>query len=395
MKSYSELQRHVYTKLQEAGFNNLNGFAKAIADLVIDEISSRNQQISNVFAKLPSNATGSDLDAIGEMFGLSRTMAAFATDTTATSVRFYIDPTTGPTNAAQVLARATTPKPQLRIPTGVLISDGNLAVYKVTEDVIFSPSATEAYVKVQALQPGDDRNVVAGGLNSHNLNTFPEFQDIAEFIKVENILPISNGTYTENDENFRLRIYNAMQTQATGNLTAVSQVARNIPGVSDVTIIPNIYGIGTTGLLVQGTAPITSPEIISSVQYAVDNVKPIGEIVAVVSPTYVGVEIQTGIRVSVGSDFSSIQEQARSTIIDYINTQKLGNGSISVSSIISMLMGVPGVEDARVTSIKTGIYDIFTKQNVGAKERGIMNIRGESDEKFYTNKIMCNPCAMG
>jgi hypothetical protein len=55
-------------------------------------------------------------------------------------------------------------------------------------------------------------------------------------------------------------------------------------------------------------------------------------------------------------------------------------------------MNTQGVEDARIDSIKTGKYNIYTKTNDGAKERGIVTIVGKSDEKFYTNKVMCAPC---
>lgn len=392
MKTYDEIQTHITRKLQEAGFMQVTGLARAIMDLVISELSSRNEDMNKLMATLPSNATGANLDALCSMVGISRTMASFASDSTGTAVRFYIDSSQGPSTADAVLKEARVPRATLRIPQGTLVTDNGKATYQTTEDVSFANNGYEVYVKVQAIEIGADRNVSAGQLTSHNLATTPGFEDIYKYIKVENVLPIANGSYTESDANLRVRLYNALHTTATGNMTAVLQTARDIPGVSDVILIPNIYGVGTTGLLVQATSPITTPDIIASVQYAVDNVKPIGEVIAVVSPVYIGVELKTSIRVGRSFNFEAVRESVQESLIDYINTQKLGEGQISVPRIITICMNTQGVEDARVDSIKTGKYNIYTKTNVGAKERGIVNIVGNSDEKFYTNKIMCTPC---
>ena len=394
MKTYEEIRESINQKLQEAGFLQVTGLARAISDLVVDEISSRNEHLKNITAILPSNARGNDLDSLCEMVGISRTTATFASDSTATAVRFYIDGSLGPTTAYQLLAQARVPRAQLTIPKGTLVSDNNVATYQVIEDATFTNNGSEVYVKVQSIEPGDDKNVSAGQLITHNLQTISGFEDIAQYIKVENVLPISNGAYTESDDNLRVRLYNALLTRSTGSTTALIQTARDIPGVSDVQLIPNIYGVGTTGLLIQAISPLTTPDIISAVQLAVDNVKPIGEVVSVVSPTYVGVELKTSIRVSRTFDFNTVKEEVQNRLIDYINTQKLGQGKIVVSQVISICMSVQGVEDARVDSIKTGKYNIYTKTNDGAKERRIANIVGASDEKFYTNKIMCTPCSV-
>ncbi len=231
MKTYEEIRESINQKLQEAGFLQVTGLARAISDLVVDEISSRNEHLKNITAILPSNARGNDLDSLCEMVGISRTTATFASDSTATAVRFYIDGSLGPTTAYQLLAQARVPRAQLTIPKGTLVSDNNVATYQVIEDATFTNSGYEIYVKVQSIEPGDDKNVATGQLITHNLQTISGFEDIAQYIKVENVLPISNGAYTESDDNLRVRLYNALLTRSTGSTTGLVQTARDVPGV--------------------------------------------------------------------------------------------------------------------------------------------------------------------
>jgi len=194
--------------------------------------------------------------------------------------------------------------------------------------------------------------------------------------------------------NLRVRLYNAIRSVATGNRTAIQQAARNVAGVSDCIVIDNIHGVGSTGLLIQSTQPLTSDELVIRVQRIVDNIKPIGENVVVVKPQYRGVEVELGVRVSRNSDKVSVLRDARELGINYINSQPLGNSSFVASELISLIMSINGVEDVQINKLAVGYYDSTRGRNRNVKSVAIGNFRTNTDEKMYTNYLLFSQCQL-
>ena len=127
-------------------------------------------------------------------------------------------------------------------------------------------------------------------LIAHSLYQIPELRKLARYIKCLNTFPITNGKYTQTDEEFRYRITTA-RAALPANEIAIRRIALSVPGVRDILFEKGKYGTGTVHIIVDGISPIVSNGLINSTRQALQSNASYGDIIYVSAPEYLGVEI--------------------------------------------------------------------------------------------------------
>lgn len=392
-RSSDEIRRDLLRRVQEnTGIVSPVGFAKAVIDHVATGVGDVYSVLANMDKWQVSSASGPDLDDLASVWGISRTQASTAEDDTGNNIRFYIDPATGLT-AGELVSRLPNSTGTITIPIGTRVSNGTVT-YKTVTTGLLSGDSTETFVSIVADGAGPNYNTTANTILTHNISDYATLSPIASYIKVQNRLPITNGAYRESDANLRVRVNNAIRSIATGNRVAIQQAVRNVRDVSDAVVVENIHGVGTTGILVQSRQAITTDALIERVQQTVDRIKPIGESIVVVKPTYRGVEISVGVKVARGVEKNDVLGRVREMGIEYINSQSLGSGRFMVNELISRAMAISGVEDIAIYALRLGYYDPSRGRNRNVKPVAISNFGTDPDEKLYTNHVLFSPCVI-
>jgi hypothetical protein len=139
---------------------------------------------------------------------------------------------------------------------------------------------------------------------------------------------VTTGTDTQTDEEYRYILSKAVTAAEAANETAVRLAALSISGVSDVLIVPYIEGVGTFGIIVIGTTPIVSTDVLNNVTIAVNTVKALGEYTTISHPRYIGFEINAHLIFRSTTDAvtkQSVTDLVQSNIYNYIDNIPMGN----------------------------------------------------------------------
>jgi len=361
----------------------------AISNLIAEEVSAWYNGLEYLRDGLMlSTATAVDLDRLAELVGLQRDAASVAYDDSGKNVQFYIDPRSE--LDADALA-ASLGQSQLTIPEGTEVSNGAGKIYYVTQDATFSSGATKVFVNVIAAGEGAAFNVDAGELNRHNLSAHPTLGAIADKLSVTNLLPISNGQYAEDDESLRYRISQAFTSQAGGNLNAILQAARSVPGVADAFVTQNIYGTGTFGVFIDSSTPLISQGLINAVQAAVDRVKPAGTRAYVLYPDYIGLYMEFDVIFHNTADINKVISDITGNLVDYVNNLERGE-VLYINKLISLVSAFPEVKNTQLKVLKSGRYDVLSQELQNPTTLLHVDQHIDTTEKWFTASDLIKIC---
>jgi uncharacterized phage protein gp47/JayE len=394
--------------------NNFNpqGTAKAFLDIMAVEAEKIYDDMEYIYRSVdPTLAVGADLDKIGYLVGETRGTAISAADYTNTNFYFYID-SRAYTNVANLinsnytyeervlliqngfLINDSTGSPStLTIPAGTVVKsfDGRITYTTINPSII--SSSNEAYVGVISTGSGPSFNVQTNVLVSHSLQQVPELRKISQFIKCANRFPISNGKYSQTDEEFRYRIATARSAFRTNEIS-IRRAALSVPGVRDIMFEKNKYGNGTVSIIIEGVSPLISQGLIDAVKEKIQQELSYGDVIYVDRPVYLGVELNFGIVTTAGSvDPNILRQQARSAIIQYINDLAIGE-EIVWNRIISDVLSINGIEDVIPTVFKYGEYDIFNNINKNQVALRFINQKAKYNQKWYTDSGIVQVCVV-
>jgi len=397
---------------QNTPVNNFNttGTVKALLDIEALEFEKIYDNIEYIYSAIdPTRANGLDLDKIGSIVGSSRAASNSASDYTTTNFFFYVDTRLNWTikqliennyslSEIDVLESAGYVKKQgnlissVTIPKGTIVSNSDSSItYTTIEDVDISESVTEAYVGVIAVGIGADYNVQSNMLISNNLLEIPELRRIAHFIKCSNRFPITNGTYSQTDSEYRYNVSTAPSAFATNEL-AIRRAALSVPGVRDILFERNKLGNGTVSLIVDGISPIISKGLVTTVAEKIRSLGSSGDVFFVNTPKYLGVEINFNVVTDPGTvDTLLVRDQARNAIIQYINDLPIG-GEIVWNEIISVAMNIANVIDFVPNYFKYGEYDEFNKINKKQIVLNFNNQQAKFNQKWYCDSGLISCC---
>lgn len=343
---------------------------RSILEVMANQVSEQYDIMNaNLLQTYVSTATGTALDNIGTLFGLVRTQARRAQDTTHTNFRFYLDPTTGFTagelasiqyaeNIAAGITNNNVTATSFTIPRGTVVKNGAIE-FSITEAVTLTDDETEAGVPIVAAGFGEGYNAPAYSITQYTLNS-REFATIRLYLRCENKQSLSNGQFIEDDTHFRARVVGAHISAGKANETAIRLAALSIPGVSDVLVEEFSAGIGTFSLYVISDTPIPSDGLLNAVAQAVRFDKALGIEAIVTRPEYAGFEITIALDylpTTQASEKTNIKSVVGKEAELYINNLGIG-GEFIANELTSRVLGVSEkIRDMRVTRFVLGVFD--------------------------------------
>lgn len=359
----------------------------------VDIISTENDfNESDIMSKLISSATGSNLDSIGKLFGISRNQPYYAqgyvTIIPNSSMGYTVE------NLKDIIKTETGEDvEEIVIPQGTTVSNiDNTKKYTITTDYTLTDEGVDCYVLCTEIS--EDYNV-----SGNELCNIPypnnKLNAILNYLNIYNKDAIINGTEEESDENYRYRIANFYTANARANETALRLAALSVPGVSDVILEKYKYGIGNTNITVISQDPITNDGLLAAVEQNVVSVNASSEDITVSAPNYEGVTLRCKILFKEDLNESStkddIIESIKRNIISYINSLTLGE-TLNFNEIKNIIINSDSVQSYIIDKLGRGEYVVDTGDIEYADPMLQTNQYINDDSMFRTNTKLINIC---
>lgn len=261
----SQLNKNFKKSLKErTGIDNFNSdsVARSLYLPFTSELDRLNSENRRVFESIQiDSATGNDLDAIASNYSLSRMMPTFAETTFGEkNFLFFCDTTFGSINNGQAIV----------VPKGTRIQlnssryGSNVVVYQTLENSILPANESYYFCKIRSLTAGSSSNVAANSLVNHDFTGYAN--NVSGSLKCNNTYPILNGRNLESDDSLRYRIVNYYASIVKDSEDSLMLRALEVPGMLNMEIIPNYFGIGTVGIFVFSSSNLANSSLISEVE---------------------------------------------------------------------------------------------------------------------------------
>lgn len=361
--SYQELYDRFRRQMETLGFNHwaegsaIGAITKTFAAYMTDLWST----LADIEAQTdPSTARGIYLDRMGAMFGVTRLPPQSASTLgRGSAVKFTNNGSTAGT-----------------IPAGARVwSAANPLVAFFTTRTITIAGGAEGFVDVVAGQAGDNYNLGAQALDSHNAG-------MGQY-SVTNIRPIGGGTFTETDDAFRFRISQALAARDGATEAALRAELLKVPGLRDAVIKGGVRGAGTVDVMVIPIDRYASQALMDAAsQVIADNVAA-GISWRVMPPKTRRVDISIQLRLAPGIDLASVQPGVEAAVRGYLDNLRVNDGRGGADLIYAELVSriqdaTPDIVDSVVDLTVDGIPTLQTNVLTGSGERlvsGSVSIR--------------------
>jgi uncharacterized phage protein gp47/JayE len=262
-----------------------------------------------------STSSGSDVDSFGADFGMTR-LAAVAAQGSVTFSRYT------PTMAGLV-PTGTTVTTSDNTTQFIVGTDTTNPAWNVSQNgYLLGIGVASVAVPVTATVAGSAGNVLAGTI-SLITSALPGIDTVT------NTLALTGGLDAETDASFRLRFQGFINSRTRATVQAVSYAATSIQQGVNCTVQENTDGNGdyTPGKFVvtvddgSGSPPAT---LLTSIQAAVDAVRPVGSIFAVNGPTVLPANISMSLAIASGSNSATAIAAVNAAITSFVNTLPVG-----------------------------------------------------------------------
>lgn len=318
--SATTFQNQILSALATTAITQLSpgGKARAIADIVGDVLGTTETDCFNMVSQsLLPYATGSNLDLIGDVFGVTRLAQ---TNTTVIpddeNFEFYVrSGTFGTINNGQNIV----------VPVGTTVSSSAPGgpVFVLTQPVTLSAAQSLAYFAAASTIPGSAGNIAAGVIDTCNFTNYAQSQ--YGTLLVTNNYGVVGGSDAESDDDYRYRINLKITSRAGANQAALQFAILQVPGVQNVVFQPQA---GTFTCYVYGIAPQVPPSLLQLVQTAINNTAAYPLTGLAVAPNLVGISLETTITFVAGvssANQASIIQNAVAAAQNYINNLSIGS----------------------------------------------------------------------
>jgi uncharacterized phage protein gp47/JayE len=312
-------QNQILNALAASGITQLSpgGKARAFADIVGSVLGTVEVDTFNMVSQsLLPYATGTSLDLIGDIFGVSRlpqTNSTVISDDN--NFEFYVrSGTFGSINNGNDIV----------IPSGVIISSSapNGPAFVLTAPVTLSAGASSAFFDAVSLTPGSAGNVASAVIDQSNFTNYAQSQ--FGTLLVTNNFGVVGGQDQESDNDLRYRINLKITSRAGANQAALQFAILQIPGVQNIVFEPKA---GTFIAYVYGISPQVPPSLLLLVQTAINNTAAFPLTGLAVAPNLVGFSLETTVTFVPGissADQQAILQSAISAAQNYINNLAIG-----------------------------------------------------------------------
>src|SRR3990172_5489245 len=236
IKTNSEILSDLLSELRKTGLNYTSRSSKgyALASSISREIELAQKFFDNNFDGVYlRNASGSLLEALGELFGVRRREAGKSYSlSTESNVIFYVEEDTfGDINGSSNIV----------LPAGTIIQTSQLVdvqtpiQYELLSETTLQAGESQVAVTVKSILEGGGTRVGPGTLTVHNFNGYTD--SINDTLRVTNTYAILNGEDRQSDAEYRYLISKAATANQAGNLTSIRFAALSVPGVMDINIL--------------------------------------------------------------------------------------------------------------------------------------------------------------
>jgi uncharacterized phage protein gp47/JayE len=264
-----------------------------------------------------ATSTGADLDSWMADLSLTRLPAVSATGIVTFS---RITPTLGALVPVGTLVRTADGTQTF----SVLSDTTNPAWTGTSNGYVVASGLASLDLPVTAVVPGNAGNVQAGAI-SLLASAVPGIDS------VDNASTFLNGRDAETDDAFRRRFRNFIASRSRATPAAVAYAITSIQQGLHYTIQENIGPTGQSSLgqfivTVDDGSGSPSAALLSTVQAAIEAVRPVGSLFSVHSPSVVTADVSMMVTVASDTMKAPVQAMVGNAVSDYINGLPIGSG---------------------------------------------------------------------
>ncbi len=263
--------------------------------------------------------------------------------------------------------RTTTPvivKGQVGAPINIgdKVAAGSVYYSFVESKVI--DSTGQATVLVECDIPG-----TIGNTPAHTITSFPV--TLQGLTSVTNLEDATNGYNAETDEALLNRYYEYLQAPATsGNKAHYRIWAKEVVGVGDAKVFPTWSGGGTVKVvIIDANKRAASEELITAVYNHIEESRPIGASVTVISATEKPIDVSANIVLANTFTIGQVQAAFEQSLIKQFADIAFKETYASYAKIGNLLLDTPGVGDYSDLLLNNGIANIL----LGDEEIPVLN----------------------
>ncbi|MCM1121838.1 MAG: baseplate J/gp47 family protein [Eubacterium sp.] len=223
---------------------------------------------------------------------------------------------------------------------GVQLYAGDIA-FTVQEEFILPGNVIgNKQISVRAVcnQPGEIGNVTAGSINRANDR---------RITKVLNPSAAEGGFDLESDEALRERTLEHIRTPAnSGNIAHYMQWAKEVSGVSKVKVYDLARGPGTVDVVIIADGNEVAPQkLIEAVEKNIEDQRPIGADVLVISGHGIDINITAEVIVTAGTTVENIRNSLYALLQKHCEAIAFQSRILSYHGMVKLLFDCPGVVD--------------------------------------------------
>ena len=204
-------------------------------------------------------------------------------------------------------------------------------------------------VEIEASNVGEQYNLIPNSIEKFS----KEINGVTSLINEEEF---TQGVDIETDEELRERFFEIIRRPATsGNIYHYEQWAKEVDGINQAKIKPLWDGAGTVKVIVSNNNEIVEPEIVDKCQEHIDNVRPIGAEVTVITPTPLDISITANIYIESGYDPTVAKLEFEENLRKYLGSC---TDAVIYTRVASCLGSVEGIKDYTELKLNGDIYNI-------------------------------------
>lgn len=282
-KSKSEILSEAIEKLQKNTTITSVGpgsVARAITEAITSEIGDLYDILDfNVTQTYISTATGSALDALGGLYGVTRKQVSemAIVDKSLGSFMFFIDNPVGMDLAI--------PK-GVNVYTSVTSYVGRQHSFSTTQAYTIPAGRTRVYASISPNFVDAVYTAGRGTLTMHDLN-IPGVT-----VKCTNPKAIAPLPGFETDDDFRIRLIKQIRVTSAGTMESVRFAGLSTPNVRDIKITQAPYGMGSFEAIVVPEQTGNAQQTMTNARIAMDAVKPLGVRMFTRTPVILPVDVK-------------------------------------------------------------------------------------------------------
>jgi hypothetical protein len=334
-QSVSTYQADILAALQGTGITQQSpgGKARAFADAVGNEMGGlESRSYAAIAQTLLPYATSSNLDFIGEIFGIPRIDASTGSSVSSdNNFVFYVQSGTfGSINSGN----------NITVPAGTILSTASAIgpVYTTDGVVILSASAASASVSATSTIDGTAGNVLAGAITQHNFKGYTGFRYGS--LLIANNYGVVSGGNAELDTDYAYRINLKLSSKNGAAEADITLAILLVPGIQNVVFNRQA---GTYLCYVYAVSPIVPTSTMLMVQSQMNSATAWPLVGTAVQPDLVGISLSTTVTFVSGatsSQQSSALANAQAAASNYINNLNSANQqTFVINELAAVIIG--------------------------------------------------------